>query len=122
LPAALAHELPGRLRFSLRSLRRDSRRAAAVRDRLVALPGVVTASASPLTGSVLVTYEGGVVTRERIVRTIERSGFVLTTADTALPAPSVRPAVRERVAHPIVQVAVEKLLEHLLTVAIAAVS
>ena len=111
--AALVHELPGRLRFSLPYLRRDGRRAATLRDRLAALPGVLAASASPLTGSVLVTHDGQIATREQVIATIEGS----------LPLPSLdRPALQTSAAvHQVVHSLVETLLERALEALIAAV-
>jgi copper chaperone CopZ len=117
--AILAHELPGRLRFSLPHLRRDADRATALRDRLAALPGVTEASANPLTGSVLVLHDGG-ATQDRIIAAIELAGYRLMPNHPPRPAgvhPGLRPVAA--IARPVVQAVAEKLLERLVVSALA---
>ena len=117
------HELPGRLRFSLRVLRRDSSCATALRDQLGALPGVATATASALTGSVLVTHDGSSATRERILRTVDRFERALSPECSKLPEPLLRLSGDRTApaAHPLVRAIIEKLLERVLGAAIAAI-
>lgn len=120
MSAILAHEVPGRLRFSLPRLRRDAAGATALRDHLAALPGVTEVSASPLTGSVLVLHDGAM--RDRIVAAIELAGHRLMPHQAARPAtphPGLRPAAA--LAQPIVQVVAEKLLERLVLSALAVI-
>jgi hypothetical protein len=112
---ALLHELPGRLRFSLPNLRHDSRRAAALQQRLAALPGVTKATASPMSGSVLITHDGAVATRERIIRTMESAAL------SRLPERPLRHRPERAAApHPFLQLAVEKL-ERAIEAAITAI-
>ena len=120
MSATLAHELPGRLRFSLPSLRRDTVRATALRDRLAALPGVTAASANPLTGSVLVLHDGGAVTRERIIAAIEPAGYRPNPNHPVRPA-GVSLGLQVAIAHPLTRIVAEKLLERLVVSALAVI-
>lgn len=52
----LAHELPGRLRFSVLHLKGDRCGAAAFGARIRALGGVTAADLAPLTGSLVVRH------------------------------------------------------------------
>jgi hypothetical protein len=54
---ALLHWVPGRLRLRSAALRGHPERAAELEARLRSRPGVRSASANPLTGSVLVLYD-----------------------------------------------------------------
>lgn len=120
MTAVLLHELPGRLRVSLGCLRHDSRRAAALRDRLARLPGVISVSASPLTGSVLVRHDGHPATRQGIVAGIEGFGDATARMGTKLQAPVHTGEPRPDV-HPLTRSVVEKFLEHLLGAVISGV-
>jgi Heavy metal associated domain 2 len=53
----LVHDVPGRLRFRVASLKGDHRRAATLRHQVRALGGVTMASFNAVTGSLLVHYE-----------------------------------------------------------------
>ena len=54
----LLHELPGRLRAREPAIKGHPARAAALAAELRKLPGVIRASANPLTGSVVVEHRG----------------------------------------------------------------
>lgn len=111
MPAAIPkHELPNRLRFSLPCLRRDNPRATVLRARLAALPGVAAAKVSALTGSVLVAYDGHAATREQVAELV---GCCDRTPAPGVPARTPDP-------HPVLRALMEKLLEHALGAAIAA--
>jgi copper chaperone CopZ len=122
LPAILAHELPGRLRFSLPGLRGDAERAAALRDALAGLAGVQAVNANALTGSVLVRHDGDAATRDRIVGAIRLAGYRLMS-DSAARGTTVRAGTRPAAAfaEPLIQAAVEKLLERMLLSALTAI-
>jgi hypothetical protein len=56
-PVAITHHIPGRLRLALAGLKRHPRIALAVERKLERLPGVLSVSASPWTGRVLIRYD-----------------------------------------------------------------
>lgn len=56
--ARLASVAPGRVRLNLGPAGRDPARAAALARETVLLPGVVSAAANPLTGSLLLRFRG----------------------------------------------------------------
>lgn len=60
-------DTPGRLRFHLAGLRGNSARKMALVPALTRLPGVRTASASTLTGSVLILYDPNRITPAQIL-------------------------------------------------------
>lgn len=57
--AYVVHRLRGRLRLRLPQRKGEADYFATLRERLLALPGVVEIRANPLSGSVLCHYEGG---------------------------------------------------------------
>jgi hypothetical protein len=87
----------------------------------MALPGVATASASALTGSVLVTYNGHMATREQIIGTIELCRDTLSPSGSMRLDASYPTFGGGAVAHPLVQAIVETLVEHALKTALAIV-
>lgn len=109
------HDIPGRLRFILPALRRDRRRAAAVRARMRAIEGVTSASANPLTGSLVVHYAGAAATRENIVASLAEFDPGIVPAEPAS-------AVRARaVADMLAEAVVGRIIERALRAAVAAV-
>ncbi len=121
MTAVLAHELPCRIRFRVECLKHDRRRAERLRDRIAALPGVVAADASPLTGSLIVNHDGQVATRKQITAALEVCGHsVRAEAGTLAPAATRTGDAQPRV-HPLFRILAETLLERLLQTALAAV-
>ncbi len=53
---SVVHSLPGRIRFKIKSLQYDPDFAQELETRLAALEGIIEASASPATGSLLISY------------------------------------------------------------------
>jgi Heavy metal associated domain 2 len=75
-PAAfLMHEVPGRARFFAPALKGDHSRAAELSQRLIATPLAQTADVSAITGSVVVTYDRGVATRDAVFRALGELGY-----------------------------------------------
>ncbi len=99
----------------------DSQRAERLRDRIAAVPGVAAASASPLTGSLIVAHDGRAATRTRITAALEACGHsVLPEARSPAPAAAHRGGTQARV-HPLLRILAETLLERLLQTAFAGV-
>ena len=121
MPAILAHELPGRLRFLLPPLRRDAHRAVALRNQIAAVAGVTEVSANAVTGSVLIRHDGCADTRQRIIGGIEHAGYRLV-ADRPVRGLTVHPSAQPMAAtvEPVIQAVVEKLLERMLHRALSA--
>ena len=63
----LLHDVPGRLRFRTSRIKGNRRQAAALRRRARALPGATHAILNPITGSLIVHYEGDRDTRNAII-------------------------------------------------------
>jgi Heavy metal associated domain 2 len=80
--AFLMHEVPGRARFFAPALKGDHSRAAELGRRLVVTPLVQTAHVSATTGSVVVTYDRCVETRDAVFRALGELGYAAN-----LPAP-----------------------------------
>jgi hypothetical protein len=53
----LAHASPGRIRLKVDDLKNDSGRAVEIENKLRMIPGIRSASASPVTGSLLLTFD-----------------------------------------------------------------
>ena len=78
------------------------------------MPGVVAASASPLTGSLIITHDGRVATRERIATALQAHGHsVLPAAFAVAPAITRIERAQERT-HPLLRILADTLLERLL--------
>jgi hypothetical protein len=118
----LVHDIPGRLRFVVPHMKRCCLTSEKARAYAQAIPGVVEAWASSLTGSLLVTYDGDAGTRERIVQVVDR--FVSGSMKFVPPHPTIRsieaasngPAI----AAVVVNALVEALVERTIQVAVAA--
>ena len=121
MTAVLAHELPCRIRFRVPCLEHDRQRAERLRDRLAAVPGVAAASASALTGSLIILHDGQAATRTRITAALEACGHSVLPEARALARAAVRGGDAQAGVHPLVRVLAETLLERLLQTAFAAV-
>jgi copper chaperone CopZ len=120
MTAILVHEVPCRLRLRVHGLKHDRRRAALLRGRVAAVPGVAEADASPLTGSLIVVHDGQAATRERIAAALQACGHPVLPSAPAAPAAVHRGAAHAGV-HPLLRIAAEALLERLMQAALAAV-
>lgn len=109
------HDVPGRLRFALPVLRANRRGAAVLRARVRAIAGVTSASANPLTGSLIVRYDGTDATRQKIAASLVTFG-----SDIPPPQPA-RAARANAIADTVAQAIVERIVESALRVAVAAV-
>ncbi len=94
----VAH-LPGRLRVRAETFRILPEVASEVVDRILAEPGVASASASAVTGSVLVLYDPGETQILRLLRTIVLTGGLAgLEVDRRDGEPSALPGQRLRAA------------------------
>jgi hypothetical protein len=55
--ATVAHQIPGRVRLQIDSMRHDPVRSAELEQRLIDLPGIDYVRANPKTGSLVVEYD-----------------------------------------------------------------
>jgi hypothetical protein len=107
----LVHDTPGRMRLLSAAAKGYPARAAVLAAQAHSLPGVIGASANPLTGSLVVRYDAG----------SQRRGELLRALGARVPAPSERGADGMRVWFgPIVDLLAQRLAECLLRAAIAA--
>jgi hypothetical protein len=65
------HALEGRLRVRLPALRKDRRAAVRLRQEMQNLPGVITAEANPLTGSMLIEYDEAQTSTETLLAALD---------------------------------------------------
>jgi hypothetical protein len=61
------HFAPGRLRLTVRRLRGDNALAAAISDRLAAVPGIERLEIDPATGACLLVYDSEEITKRSFV-------------------------------------------------------
>jgi heavy-metal-associated domain-containing protein len=109
------HDIPGRLRFVLPALRANRRGAAGLRARVRAIDGVTSASANPLTGSLIVRYDGTHATREEIAASLLH--FAPDIPRREPPGAGRASAIADIVVNAIV----ERIVESAVRVALAAV-
>jgi hypothetical protein len=77
LRAVVVHDIPGRVRFAMRSLKGNSAAAQAVCAQVVTLEGVASVRANLVTGGLVVEYHGAALTRGRIFAALCALGFDL---------------------------------------------
>jgi copper chaperone CopZ len=109
------HAIDGRTRVRLPELRDNPRAAARLRGKLRGLPGVTTAEANPLTGSVLVEYDNDRLSNDDILSTLgidDASSTEQTSYFDDEASLSGRPEVRvgDIVAEKMIEFAAERLL------------
>lgn len=118
--AICVHSTPGRLRLRSSAVKNNPRRAQAVQRVLGEYEGVHRVEANTLTGSVLVAFDPAWVSAGVILRN------VAALEEAALPTPMSGDAKRASVGRPLARavgrVAVEKLIERLVVVALLAVA
>jgi heavy-metal-associated domain-containing protein len=71
-PVNTEHALPGRVRFSVPSLKDDDSKAEFLQEKLCTLDGVQSVNVAPVTGSVLIGYREGVVQPELLYAAVVR--------------------------------------------------
>lgn len=69
------HDVPGRLRVKIPSLKRSSGTAEDIRRILDSIEGVDSTAVNPLTGSVLVTYDSKSLNAKRILDSLTKRGY-----------------------------------------------
>lgn len=80
------HTVPGRLRIKTPSIKGDPVKARELEGIAGRIPGVCSATANPITGSVVVTYDEGGVSSGRIIEIFNRKGHF----DSSKAVPSAR--------------------------------
>ena len=83
-PSGCVHALPGRLRVKLAAVKKSPAVAQQVKRALQEEWGVVEAAANPVTGSVLVRYDGQMTTPQAILARLAPFGL----SSTAAPVPN----------------------------------
>jgi heavy metal translocating P-type ATPase len=69
----IVHELPGRIRLRNRLIRRDARRCAAIDATLARVTAIYRHVTNPVTATVLVEHDPGMVSRRRLLDVLERA-------------------------------------------------
>ncbi len=87
-----AHHVPGRLRLKVPAVARSAPRAAAVRARLAALPGVRRIDVNPPADSLIVFYDPTKVATPAIIACVDAAPPAVAGA----PDPHDRPRARRR--------------------------
>jgi hypothetical protein len=71
----LAHEVPGRIRFRIPSLKRDCDSGRRLAEHVGAVSGVTAAQVNMLTGSLIVQFDGTARTREEVFAALAEHGY-----------------------------------------------
>src|SRR5581483_3559958 len=72
------HEIPGRVRIRTEAIKRNDYAATAVQNLLQAIPGVLSAAANPLTGSIIVTYHATRLNSAAILELLREHSYIDT--------------------------------------------
>lgn len=73
------HQVPGRLRVKIPSLKSNAEKAEQIKGLLEEWNGVQTASVNPVTGSVVVLYDRDALDSEEILEALENHGYLDTS-------------------------------------------
>jgi Heavy metal associated domain 2 len=122
----IAHEVPGRVRLEAAILKGDAAACAAAKACLADLPGVRSARANPLTGSLTIVHDGSAASRKAVMRALER--FSCAPVKGEVPHPVMAPSPRKpsadsletRVARIGLEQAVSNITERAIQIAAAA--
>jgi hypothetical protein len=85
---ALAHHVPGRLRLRSAALKGDASASEQARHQLAQIRGVTSTSANPITGSVLLEYDPGVLSAGRVIDLLAAHGYILRATEVKAEAAS----------------------------------
>lgn len=77
----LAHHLPGRLRLRSALLKGNARASEEAQHRLAEISGVKSASANPLTGSILLNYDTEVIPPTNLIDVLATRGFIIGASE-----------------------------------------
>jgi hypothetical protein len=122
------HAVPGRLRVRIPGLKENPRFADALRARLHQAEGVVHVDTRPLTGSVIIQYDSGLLSHACLLGYLRQSGCLISAhapgkAGTAknFKRPVRLPNYdRDALARKLAWMIVEKAVEHSFAIALAA--
>jgi copper chaperone CopZ len=89
----IVHEVPGRVRVEAATLKGEAAACAAVEACLSNLPGLHSARANPLTGSLTVVHDGSAASRKAVMRALER--FSRAPVEGEVPHPVMGPSSRK---------------------------
>jgi hypothetical protein len=70
------HEVPGRMRIKIPSMKRNPRVASEIRGLLKKVTGVGTVSVNMVTGSVVVQYHRDAVRSDTVLSFLSREGYI----------------------------------------------
>jgi hypothetical protein len=115
----VAHDIPGRIRFGIPSLKGNGMATLVVSAHVEALEGVTTARVKMLTGSLIVEYDGAIRTRERIFAALVELGCHLSARNPT--QASAKTSWDATIAGAIGKALVHVFLEDALYLAVAAV-
>ncbi len=86
----IVHEVPGRIRLEAATLKDDTTACAAAEACVSDLPGVHSARANPLTGSLTVVHDPSAASRKAVMRALER--FSRAPVEGEVPHPVMAPS------------------------------
>ncbi|HYZ31251.1 MAG TPA: hypothetical protein VE684_03090 [Crenalkalicoccus sp.] len=120
----LVHDVPGRLRFEAPRAKRDLRAAAMLRRRARSIDGVTSATVNPVTGSLVLRYDGFFTTRAQILASLGAQERPVAASPISMARPERRLALTPRgeaIAEMIADLIAKRLVDHAVKVAVAAI-
>lgn len=101
------HHVPGRLRVKSPALKRNQRAAAAAKEYLDGVNGILSAEVSTVTGSIVVKYDAYLIDGQTILNSLHGMGHLLHQR----PMPAIYPAVPATSGKSLTDTLVNKMLE-----------
>ena len=115
------HHVPGRMRIRTPILKRNEKRAQAVRELVTAQTGVKTAEVNTITGSMVIHYDPKRTTSTALFDLLKKEGCAIAADHSAATGIASRgDALSSGVSKAVIGVVVENLLKHSATALVAA--
>ena len=108
--SSYVHVLNGRLRIKVSEIKRSAEKASQVEEIIRVLAGVISATANPITGNVLVFYHSHLLTPLAIIGALQDADF-LRTPVLEQPLSTTSRSFMEMIGHAVATSAAEALMQ-----------
>ena len=112
--SSYVHVLNGRLRIKVSEIKRSAEKASQVEEIIRVLDGVISVTANPITGNVLVFYHSHLLTHLAIIEALQDADFLRTPALQVVPLSTTSRSFMETIGHAVATSAAEALMQRAL--------
>lgn len=105
------HHVPGRLRVKTATIKGQGMIADRAIAHLGGVEGITSAAANPVTGSIVVNYDAGKTSAERVLESLRQGGYIREPVHVPAGRPHAGPRIAERVGDTVLNKLIETLVE-----------